>query len=343
MGSEEIGSGIEGPMFSVLIPAYNVAEYLGECLESVLKQSYVDWEAVVIDDGSTDSTGQICDRFAKKDIRFKVFHQKNQGISVTRNRLIELSKGAYIIFLDSDDYWIEKDLLQAVYNEIIKNKVEIVAWWAKLLDNETKQVQNCQNCIPVASEVLRGEEFVRQMTKNGLCRWWSFLYAFERTLWDQCHIAYKEGRVICEDAEVLYQVLLKAERICALGNYFYCYRIGREASLTGQFRYSKLRDMMEVSALNIQNVRKMELSTDLKDDLCGNFAYMYMESAPQVFGLGKKERKEGAQMMLSYKWIVNYYKDFGSLKNRMKIIAYKIFGVRISLWLIYICQRIMGY
>ena len=100
---------------------------------------------------------------------------------------------------------------------------------------------------------------------------------------------------------------------------------------------------MEVSALNIQNVRKMELSTDLKDDLCGNFAYMYMESAPQVFGLGKKERKEGAQMMLSYKWIVNYYKDFGSLKNRMKIIAYKIFGVRISLWLIYICQRIMGY
>ena len=69
------------PMFSVLIPAYNVEGYLTECLDGVLRQTFLDWEAVVIDDGSTDGTGGICDRFARKDPRFRIFHEKNHGIA----------------------------------------------------------------------------------------------------------------------------------------------------------------------------------------------------------------------------------------------------------------------
>lgn len=153
-------------MFSVLIPAYNVSDYLAECLESVLNQTYKKWEAIVIDDGSTDDTGEICDSFAEKDNRFKVLHQKNQGISVTRNRLIDCSEGDY--FLDSDDYWADSNMLCIVHNRIMKNKVDIAAWGAKLIDEKKQFVSDCKNCISLRDTTISGEDFIYNLVKGGV-------------------------------------------------------------------------------------------------------------------------------------------------------------------------------
>lgn len=89
--------------FSIIIPVYNVAPYLEECLESVCHQSFTDWECICIDDGSTDGSGEILDAYAAKDARFKVFHQANAGVSAARNFALQQVRGAYVTFVDGDD------------------------------------------------------------------------------------------------------------------------------------------------------------------------------------------------------------------------------------------------
>lgn len=94
---------MNNPLISIIIPAYNVKQYLPVCLSSIEQQTYQNFEVILIDDGSKDSTGEICETIAAKDNRFKVIHQKNQGVSVARNKGIEVARGEYITFVDSDD------------------------------------------------------------------------------------------------------------------------------------------------------------------------------------------------------------------------------------------------
>ncbi|WP_455640378.1 glycosyltransferase family 2 protein [Parabacteroides sp.] len=102
---------ISNVIFSVIIPVYNSELYLEKCLDSLLEQSYPDFEVLLIDDGSTDKSGAICDEYAKKDTRFRVFHQKNEGVSAARNKGLSVARGKYISFVDSDD-WVTPDYLK---------------------------------------------------------------------------------------------------------------------------------------------------------------------------------------------------------------------------------------
>ena len=110
-------------MISIIIPVYNTAHYLDLCLESVLEQSYTDWECILVDDGSTDNSGEICDKWGKRDNRFVIIHQKNQGVSSARNHGLEKSKGEFICFIDSDD-WVEPMYLSHLYDGM-KNNEEV--------------------------------------------------------------------------------------------------------------------------------------------------------------------------------------------------------------------------
>lgn len=98
-------------MISIIIPVYNVEKYLTQCIDSILSQTYTDWELILIDDGSIDQSGKICDEYANRDDRIKVIHKKNEGVSKARNTGITLSNGEYICFIDSDD-WIDTNYLQ---------------------------------------------------------------------------------------------------------------------------------------------------------------------------------------------------------------------------------------
>lgn len=101
------------PKFSIIIPVYNVAPYIRECLDSVLAQTYTDWEAICVDDGSTDGSGVILDEYAKRDLRFRIIHQTNAGVGAARNSAIEVAQGEYLLYLDGDDK-LELDGLQSI-------------------------------------------------------------------------------------------------------------------------------------------------------------------------------------------------------------------------------------
>lgn len=113
-------------MISVIIPVYNVESYLKRCLDSVINQSYQDLEIILIDDGSTDNSSKICDEYASNDPRVIVIHKQNAGQAAARNDGINIAKGEYIAFVDSDD-WIELDMYELLMQAIIDTKADIVA------------------------------------------------------------------------------------------------------------------------------------------------------------------------------------------------------------------------
>lgn len=104
-------------LISVIIPVYNVEKYLSECLDSVINQTYKNIEIILIDDGSKDSSGKICDEYAQKDTRFKVIHKENGGVSAARNTGLDVAQGAYITFVDADDF-VERDFVENLYKKI---------------------------------------------------------------------------------------------------------------------------------------------------------------------------------------------------------------------------------
>lgn len=124
---------------SVIIPIYNAEDFLSKSVESVLNQTLKDIELLLIDDGSTDNSGKICDEYALKDKRVKVYHQENSGVSAARNNGIKLAKGEYIAFVDSDDY-INPDMLEKMYQKAIEAGSDIVMCDAvTVYDNNTKE------------------------------------------------------------------------------------------------------------------------------------------------------------------------------------------------------------
>lgn len=107
-------------LISVIIPVYNVEKFLDRCMQSVLMQTYQNLEIILVDDGSTDASGKLCDEYAKKDKRIRVVHKKNGGLSSARNAGLDMVKGDYVLFVDSDD-WLELDMLQHLYTLLREN------------------------------------------------------------------------------------------------------------------------------------------------------------------------------------------------------------------------------
>ena len=147
-------------MISVIIPVYNVENYLEECIESILRQSYMDLEIILVDDESTDNSGNICDLYSKKDNRIKVIHKKNGGLSSARNVGLKIAKGDYISFVDSDDFLSDKNVYSEMLEIIEKEKSDLVHGDAIKYYSEYKKgyFNNLKNRVdfngPIDSEKL---------------------------------------------------------------------------------------------------------------------------------------------------------------------------------------------
>ena len=221
-------------LFSILVPVFNVEDYLEECVESVLKQSYTNYELLLIDDGSTDSSGVICDEYAKSDSRIKVFHKHNEGQLLTRRYAIEKSQGQYILFLDSDDMWMQ-GLLQMVYDTIVEFNADMVLYWFMRVDDDGHFVEEPnkpfkdysiftkENELSIFSEIAKGANL------NSLCT-----KAVSREIIDFT-TDYSECRVtVGEDLLQSLEFFRNAEKIVYRDTAYYLYR-QRVNSVTRRF------------------------------------------------------------------------------------------------------------
>ena len=129
--------GVRMMVISVIVPVYNVEKYLTNCVNSIIKQTYEELEIILINDGSSDNSGIICDDFSKKDNRIKVIHKENGGLSDARNVGIDIATGELITFIDSDDY-ISKNMLEKLYNALIGTMSDIAVCGTTLITDEYK-------------------------------------------------------------------------------------------------------------------------------------------------------------------------------------------------------------
>ena len=130
-------------LISVIVPVYNVEKYLDKCIQSIVDQTYTNLEIILVDDGSPDNSGAICDEWAEKDNRIKVIHKANGGLSDARNAGLDIATGEYIAFVDSDDY-IELDFYDKLYNVIKATNCDIsICNLRKVYENNNVSVNNC--------------------------------------------------------------------------------------------------------------------------------------------------------------------------------------------------------
>ena len=206
---------------SVIIPVYNVASQLDRCMESVTNQTYTDLEIIVINDGSTDSSGQICDEWSKKDARIKVIHQENSGQSKARNAGLEHATGAYIAFVDSDD-WIPIDIYQHVIDLFNQYDCDVVDFQPLSVMNETdvKIEKNMKGRVEVVKgrdNILYDYMYKGQTQKSPFTVWRK---VFRRELFQ--NIQFIEG-MINEDIVINFELLMNAEILVTTDKIGYFY------------------------------------------------------------------------------------------------------------------------
>lgn len=217
------------PLISVIIPVYDVEIYLPKCVESVLRQTYPNLEIILVDDGSPDNSGQICDAFAERDPRVRVIHQKNGGLSKARNAGLDAASGEYITFLDSDD-WITEDAYEHLLSLIRKYGVKLVSGGNINVDSKTGE-QTLGIC-PKKEEKISAEEMVGRMFMWDGCDSSVCDKLFHRSMLE--NFRFPEGKV-CEDVAVTYKIILQTDSVVMTEKPFYYYLHRADSITTAAF------------------------------------------------------------------------------------------------------------
>lgn len=221
---------------SVIVPVYNVEKYLKECIESILSQTYKDFELILVDDGSTDSSGKICDYYMGKDDRIKVLHKKNGGLSSARNAGINIAVGEYVSFVDSDDYILE-DFLKKLYEKSKCSRADICECTFYYLKGR-KLIQSRKFDV---KELIKTEAIERLFAPpyQSFVNTWNKLY--KRALFQE--ILFPEGK-LHEDEFTTYKLLYEANKVAYLNECLYVYRIRNNSITTAKFS-TKRADVLQ--------------------------------------------------------------------------------------------------
>ena len=215
----------KNPLISIIVPVYKVEDYLARCVDSLRNQTYENLEIILVDDGSPDNCGAICDDYAARDSRIRVIHKKNGGLSSARNAGIDVAQGAYLGFVDSDD-WVDIHTYEWLMEMVQTEHVKMVC--AGRWDYSSATGEKTLGLCPPEREVISGEELAKRifLWDNVDSAAWDKLY--HRSLFQE--LRYPLG-VVSEDLPVTYRAGLKAGRIGMLNKPVYYY-FHREGSIT---------------------------------------------------------------------------------------------------------------
>ncbi|HFI0218823.1 TPA: glycosyltransferase family 2 protein [Streptococcus suis] len=234
------------PLISIIVPVYNVENYLDECIQTVLAQTYSNWELLLINDGSTDSSGTICDDYAKGDERIRVIHKNNGGLSDARNAGIDNCTGEYIVFLDSDD-GIRGDFLEECVTTANQHDVDIVIGHFFIWDENNQtflyfvdQSQKDTTEVISAQEALNRQVVWKNLNTAPFVVAWGKL--FKASLFNT--VRFPKGKVF-EDEYTIHKTLLESNTVALINKEFYMYRRHGNSIMTSHFSVSKAMNLVE--------------------------------------------------------------------------------------------------
>lgn len=212
---------------SVIVPVYNVEKYLEDCINSIINQTFKNFELILVDDGSTDKSGEICDKFAQIDNRIRVIHKQNTGQADSRNIAIKICKGEYIIFVDSDDY-IHNKLFEITYKEAKKYNSNLVVYdYIKIGENDNK-IRRITNNYEVKK--YNNINAINQLFGNKSGQFYlACTKLYKRNIFD--NIEFPKNKIY-EDELIMHEVLYSSSKVLYIPIKLYYYRMRVIAQLT---------------------------------------------------------------------------------------------------------------
>ncbi len=247
------------PHISIIIPVYNTSKYLRQTLDSVIRQSFTDWELIIVDDGSTDDSGLVCDEYAARDMRIRVIHKPNGGVSSARNVGIKAAVGQYISFIDGDDY-VERDFLEKMYCAIENHHADIVCCRLVFGSSRGSWSQKAH-----ATSFYNRKEAIVQMLLPFSYHGWPVNKLYRKDIIANRELLFDEKLKYCEDEVFVLQYLLSIERCVYLPDALYHY-VQNENSANNSIYTQKTfnrscLDRHKADEMNLQTIRHLNDKT----------------------------------------------------------------------------------
>lgn len=315
----------QNPLFSIIIPIYNTEKELPRCVDSVLAQTFENFELVLVDDGSKDGSGAICDAYAARDARVKVFHKENGGSSSARNLGIEKATGDYLLFLDSDDYWDLPEALAGIQDLIAgKNgSVDVICFGTEICDYEGKliKVRKAEVDLPDFSgkeDILQQLIYTNQYFSASYVKAVSRQFALERDL------TFNQNYTSGEDIDWSARVMVLSKCIAVYPRTFYKRIRGRSGAVTSSIGMKNVLDVIDTIENGVAFAEEHAESWQLKDLYLEYWAYQYA----MLLGLasqfcGSDDYPALFERMSKLKWLLKY-------KHVKKVKA------------VYVCRMLLG-
>lgn len=228
---------------SVIVPVYNVKDYLDQCLRSIIAQTLKEIEVILVDDGSTDGSETICDRYGKTDTRFKVIHKKKGGLSSARNTGLTIAEADYVMFVDGDD-WVEPQFCELPYYAALNNNADVVMFlYNKINDGISSAVS-----VETKKGIISEGEALYLNTRYLIASWTGF---YKRTLFDQ--LRFPNGKYY-EDIGFSHKLLHEAKTIYFHSAQLYNYRMNRPGSITTALNTRDHSDKREMALIRLRDL-----------------------------------------------------------------------------------------
>lgn len=239
-------------MFSIIVPVYNVEKYLNRCVESILNQKFSSYELILVNDGSTDSSGSICDDYALSNDMISVIHKDNGGLSDTRNVGMAKAKGEYIVFIDSDDY-IEPEALEKFYHQLKKsgNPDVLITLMKEIYDDSEPKYMDKNMPVNILKNANK-TDIVNWMFNHSNNLWPAQRYIIKRALIEEKNLSFAVG-YLHEDIDWTSKMFLYANTFTIIDFYWYNHRIGRKGAITSSIKPKRTLDVIDLVSKNIKN------------------------------------------------------------------------------------------
>lgn len=306
------------PLISLIVPVYNVEQYLKKCFASIKEQTYKNIEIILVDDGSKDCSGQICDELAATDDRVVVVHKKNGGLSSARNEGIKIAKGEYIGFIDSDD-WIDPKMYEVLYLNIVKDNT-LISCCGRIDVNEETKIETIGLC-PVKEEIINSEECLRRILKWDNIDSSAVDKLFHRSIFEK--FKFPIG-VISEDVAIMYQIISWSKQISLVPIPMYYYNHRKNSITTSEFNEKKL-DVLKHSCDILKFIKEYYPNLEqgalyfrykqliyIYDEIINSKAYTKKRYKMILFQIAEEFRKYRKQLNRIY---------YDSTKMKIKIIV----------------------
>ena len=316
------------PYFSIIVPIYNVASYLKKCIESILIQDYINYELILVDDGSTDESGKICDLYAKKK-NIKVIHQSNAGLAAARNTGIKNAKGEWLIFIDSDDYIGNVSFLKNLYNRSI-NKDVVIYGCSQFVDETNKVIRNKYKNLERINSINNNCEQLKYLNSTNNVSISAWTHAVRKKFIIDNKLFFDEKIKVAEDIDWFFRLMLANPKISALDGFPYYYRI-RQDSLSKNrkdgfwnYRYNAIK-------LSEKYINNSSSEIKIKKELLRYLAYQYLILLKDASDDKNKKDSNKYHKLKDLGYLLKYGKG---IKNTSCRIILKIFGVKVCIKII---------